>query len=46
LYLSKGGLITLIKNTLSNLLTYFFSFSTPFEHCQSYREASAGFLVG
>jgi hypothetical protein len=30
LYFYKGDMITLIKNTLSNLPTYFVSFSTPF----------------
>ena len=29
LYLSKGGKVTLIKSTLSNLPTYFLSLSTP-----------------
>jgi hypothetical protein len=39
-------MITLIKSTLPNLPTYFVYFSSPFGHCQSHREALAGFLVG
>jgi len=46
LYLSKGGRITLIQSTLSNLPTYFCP-SSPFSWCgQSYWETLAGFFVG
>ena len=36
LYLSKGGKVTLIKSTLSNLPTYFLSFSYPGGGCEPY----------
>ena len=36
LYLSKGGKVTLIKSTLSNLPTYFLSFSYPSRGCEPY----------
>ena len=36
LYLSKGGKATLIKSTLSNLPTYFLSFSYPNGCCKPY----------
>ena len=43
LYLSKGGRVTLIKSTLSNLPTFLFSFFVPFPYTccygQAYREA-------
>ena len=36
LYLSKGGKVNLIKSTLSNLPTYFISFSYPNGGCKPY----------
>jgi hypothetical protein len=46
MYLSKGGRITLIKNTLSNLPTYFMSvFHLLVKCCQLHREVALGFFM-
>jgi hypothetical protein len=47
LYLSKGGKVTLIKSTLSNLPTYFLSlFPIPSSVSSVHREVASRFLVG
>lgn len=47
IYLSKGGRVTLIKSTLSNLLMYFMSlFPFPMGVANRIEKASTRFLMG
>ena len=45
LYLSKGGKVTLIKSTLSNIPTYFLSFSYSGWGGSKVRKVTKGFLM-
>jgi hypothetical protein len=46
LYLSKGGRLTLIKSSLSNLPDFFIPLHHPYWSCKPYLETSTGFIVG